>query len=525
VVVTGGKRFHMIKKMLSLHLVFSLIFFSSFAQNPTSLPRSIPETEGVSSEGILQFILAVEQSKNEMHSFIFLRHGKVIAEGWWNPYKPDLKHALYSLSKTFTSTAIGFAVSENLLKLTDKVISFFPNDLPDTVSPYLAGLTIRDVLIMSDGQDPDPTRIIGTQSKNWVRAFLKTPIVKKPGTAFLYNSMGTFMLSAIIQKVTGQRVINYLKPRLFDPLGIVGMDWEENLLGVNTGGWGLRLKTEDIAKMGLLYLQKGMWNGTQIIPAAWIEEATTLKIIQHPELIQAKKDSSDWEQGYGYQIWRCRYQAYRGDGAFGQYMIVMPEQDAVIAIQSETPDMQDELNLVWKYLLPSIKKGKLSSDQKSQYALKAKLSSLAIPIESGSYSSFTTNKNLNKTFILEPNDFQIGSVVIQIKDSSCHLVLNTPTDVYNLYFNAGSWKSAQTNKPGPSSLGAAKENFAILSPYKVDGNFYWKDDQTLVLVLRYVESPHTQTTTFHFEPQKTSIDIENSFNYGKDKTVLNGVLK
>ncbi len=238
--------------------------FSLFGQNSVSLPRSTPEAEGVSSAGIIGFIDAIGNSKNELHSFMILRHGKVIAEGWWDPLNPSLRHTLYSASKTFTSTAVGFAVSENRLKLTDKVISFFPNDLPDSISPNLAALTVRDVLIMSDGQFPEPSAVAAT-SKNWVKGFLATPIVNKPGTVFLYNSMGTFMLSAIVQKATGQKVIDYLKPRLFDPLGISGMDWEENLMSINTGGWGLRVKTEDMAKLGQLYLQKGVWNGNQII--------------------------------------------------------------------------------------------------------------------------------------------------------------------------------------------------------------------------------------------------------------------
>ena len=336
-------------------LFFLFISFSSMAQTGTPLPRSTPEAEGVSSSAILKFINAVEKSKNELHSFMILRHGKVIAEGWWDPYKPSLRHTLYSATKTFTSTAVGFAVSENKLKLSDKVISFFPNDLPVTISANLDALTVKDVLIMSDGMDPEPSALAG-KSKNWVKAFLTTPIVFKPGTVFLYNSIGTFMLSAIVQKVTGQKVIDYLKPRLFDPLGISGMDWEENLMSVNTGGWGLRVKTEDMAKLGQLYLQKGVWNGTQLIPASWIEEATTAKIIQHPTMPQSKKDSNDWEQGYGYQIWRSRHHSYRADGAFGQYILVLPELDAVIAIQEETPSMQDELNLVWDYLLPAFKK-------------------------------------------------------------------------------------------------------------------------------------------------------------------------
>jgi CubicO group peptidase (beta-lactamase class C family) len=513
------------KSFLILALLISSVSSRSlFAQNSTSLPRSTPEAEGVSSAGIIRFIDAAEKSKNELHSFIILRHGKVIAEGWWDPYKSTLRHTLYSASKTFTSTAIGFAVTENKLKLTDKVISFFPNELPDPVSPNLAALTVQDVLMMSDGQDPEPSSLAGT-SKNWVKAFLATPIVNKPGSVFLYNSMGTFMLSAIVQKVTGQKVLDYLKPRLFDPLGISGMDWEENLMSVNTGGWGLRVKTEDMAKLGQLYLQKGIWNGTQIIPASWIEEASTEKIIQHPMLAQSKKDSSDWEQGYCYQIWRCRHNAYRADGAFGQFIIVIPDQDVVIAIQAETPNMQNEINLVWDYLLPAIKKNKIPADEKALYALKAKLSTLAIKPNAGSFTSFTANKNLNKYFILEPNANQIGSITIQISDSICHFIMNTGVDTYNLYYGAGYWKTGQTNKPGPSLVSAAKENWALLSPYKIASNFYWKDDQTLVMEMRYIESPHTEITTCHFDGSKITVDIERSFDYGSKKTVLTGVLK
>jgi hypothetical protein len=503
------------------------LFFSTFlpAQNSSSLPHSSPEAEGVSSSGILHFIEAVEKSRNELHSFIFLRHGKVIAEGWWDPYKPSLRQSLYSTSKTFTSTAVGLAISEGKLKLTDKVISFFPSDLPDTVSSRLAVLTVRDLLMMADGMDPDPSFSIASKNRNWVKGFLATPIRYQPGSVFLYNSMGTFMLSAIVQKVTGQKLVDYLKPRLFDPLGIQGMDWEENLMGTNTGGWGLRLKTEDMAKVGQLYLQKGNWNGTQILPAAWIEEATTEKIIQHPALSQAAKDTSDWEQGYGYQIWRCRHHAYRADGAFGQYIVVFPELDAVLAIQAETPNMQNELNLVWDYLLPSIKKNKLPEDQKSQIALKVKLATLALQPAIGSLTSLANNKQTDKTFILDPNANQIGSAVLDIRDSVCHLVLNTGSDTYNLYFGAGKWKFGQTNMPGPSLVGAAKENFALLSPYKVAGNFFWKDDQTLVMQLRYLESPHMETITMHTEGKKLTMVIEYSFNYGGNKMELTGTQK
>jgi CubicO group peptidase (beta-lactamase class C family) len=505
-------------------LVLIVVSLSAAAQTGSSLPRSTPEAEGVSSADILKFINAVEKSKNELHSVMILRHGKVIAEGWWNPYKPSLRHSLYSASKTFTSTAVGFAVSENKLKLSDKVISFFPHDLPDSVSANLSALTIRDMLIMSDGMDPEPSQV-PRKSKNWVKGFLVTPVVNKPGTVFLYNSIGTFMLSAIVQKVTGQKVIDYLKPRLFDPLGISGMDWEENLMGTNTGGWGLRIKTEDMAKLGQLYLQKGLWNGNQIIPSSWIEEATTAKIIRHPDLPQSQKDSSDWEQGYGYQIWRSRHHSYRADGAFGQFILVWPGLDAVIAITEETPSMQDELNLVWNYLLPAFKNDKLPEDQKSEIALKAKLSTLALVPESGSLTTLRTNKNLIKYFVLEPNENNIKSISIQIRDSICHFILNSGADTYDLYYGAGSWKTGQTNKPGPYSVSDAMENWAILSPYKVAGNFYWKDDQTLVMQMRYIESPHTETFTCHFDGKNITVDIERSLDFGSKKSIMTGVQK
>src|ERR1700754_574276 len=292
------------------------LFFNStlYAQKTSPFPIGVPEAEGVSAAGIDSFLNAASHSKHEFHSFMFLRHGKLIAQGWWSPYKPTLRHSLYSCSKSFTSTAIGFAVSEKRLSVNDKVISFFPGSLPDTIKPYLAALTVKDLLTMSVGQAADPTFAIASKEDDWIKSFLALPIAHKPGSVFLYNSMATFMLSAIIQKVTGQKVVEYLKPRLFDPLAIKGIDWEINKQGINTGGWGLRVKTEDMAKLGQLYLQKGVWNGKQVLPKEWVEEATTFKIDQAPGVAQSKRDSSDWMQGYFYQFWRCRHNAFRADG-------------------------------------------------------------------------------------------------------------------------------------------------------------------------------------------------------------------
>jgi CubicO group peptidase (beta-lactamase class C family) len=515
------------KLIISAWLFFLLLNACVNKEITTDLPRSIPEDEGVSSRGIINFLDAVSKSKNELHSIMFLRHGKVIAEGWWNPYRADLKHTLYSTSKSFTSTAVGFAVSEKLLSVDDKVISFFPEYLPDTVSPYLSELTVKDVLMMSDGQAPDPTFSVITRDSNWVKSFLALPIMHKPGTTFLYNSLGTYMLSAIVQKVTGQKIIDYLKPRLFDPLGIEGMDWEVDPRGINTGGWGLRLKTEDLAKFGQLYLQKGKWNDKQILPATWVEEATTFKIQQGSDWLPPNTvvSESDWAQGYCYQFWRCRHNAYRGDGAYGQYIIVMPEKDAVIAITSETANMQDEINLVWNYLLPAISADKLPTDEKSYLSLEQKLSLLALPLPEISPASSLENNVTDKVYAADSGKWPMDSLSFGFKENICNVTIYKDTSIYNLAFGSSAWLIGETTLKGPSLTSSAKANFAGLPPMAVAGIYRWKNEKTLELILRYIESPHTETILYRFDKDNISADIKFSTSQDNAVPLFKGVRK
>ena len=362
--------------------------FSAESAAPLHLPRSTPEEQGVSSAGLLAFLEAVAKSEYEFHSFMMARHGQVIAEGWWKPHAPDRNHVLHSLSKSFTSTAVGFAVSEGKLSVEDPVISFFSDDLPAEISPNLKALRVKHLLTMSVGQDEDSLPHL-TKEKNWVKAFLALPIDFEPGTEFLYNTGASYMLSAIVQHVTGQRIFDYLRPRLFEPLGIQGMTWSTCPRGINAGGFGLSMQTEGLVKFGQFYLQQGRWLRRQILPAAWVQEATTFKIQPPPHLGESLDDlkkRSDWHQGYCYQFWRCRHDAFRGDGKDGQFMIVMPKQHAVVAITAHLGDMQGELNLVWDHLLPAIHPAALPPDQPAQAQLQARLSSLALPPSPGASS-------------------------------------------------------------------------------------------------------------------------------------------
>lgn len=327
-----------------------------------SLPRATPSKSF--TKAINNYWKAVDKAGQDVYSLMVLQHGKVLAEHWRGEATPDKPHVMNSVSKTFTATAIGFAVSEGKLRVTDKVISFFPEELPSPLSSGFDELEIRHLLTMSAGQEKDPE--LSVQSNNhqsWVKKYFSTPIVNKPGTQFRYSSAATYMLSAIIQKVTGEKLVDYLYPRLFRPLGITNAIWTESPQGINIGGWGLFIKTEDMAKMGQFILQKGMWEGKQLLPETWIEQATSSQIASLPagvtneQIIERgmSKKTSDWLQGYGYQMWRCRHNAVRADGARGQFIIIIPDKDAVIVITANEDNMQEEINLVWKYILPALK--------------------------------------------------------------------------------------------------------------------------------------------------------------------------
>jgi acetyl esterase/lipase len=277
---------------------------------------------------------------------------------------------LWSLSKSFTSTAVGLAVVEGKLSVDDPVLKFFPEDAPAKPSENLKAMRVRDLLTMSTGHE---TEAQFATNKPWVQSFLAQPVPYKPGTHFLYNTPGTYMLSAIVQKVTGQTVLDYLRPRLFEPLGIENPQWDSSPQGITLGGWGLKIRTEDIAKFGQLYLQKGKWNDKQLVPTAWIEQATAKQVSNGSD------PTKDWDQGYGFLFWRCRHGAYRGDGANGQFCIVLPQQDAVIAITADTRDMQGELNLVWDKLLGAFHASPLPANVDEEAKLKQALTNLAVP--------------------------------------------------------------------------------------------------------------------------------------------------
>lgn len=477
---------------------FSLWIPQVFAEETSlQLARSTPEAQGVAAKGILDFIDAVEREKFELHSFMMLRHGKVIAEGWWKPYGPEFVHTMYSMSKSFTSTAVGFAVTEGKLNVEDKVVSFFADDLPATISENLAAMRVKDLLTMSTGHEKEPTQVC-VKSEDWARTFLAQNIAHKPGTQFMYNSVATYMCSAIVQRLTHQTVLDYLTPRLLAPLGIKGMKWETCPHGINTGGWGLSIQTEGLAKFGQFLLQKGMWNGEQLLPAAWVEEATRFHI-QQPggDKKDRPKAQNDWLQGYGYQFWRCQGSGFRGDGAFGQFTIVLPEQEAVIVMTSENKNMQGQLDLVWKHLLPAI------GSKEPQVADLSRLKTLALVPQQGSKTSPAA---VSKKFKLESNGLGLKEASFGFDDNGCTFT----ADNHTITCGVGTWLRGVATFPGtPPRLisgGMPKQP----APSKIAASTAWKDERTLVMQWRYYETPHSDVVTCVFDGDNVTISFLNS---------------
>ncbi len=360
-------RFRFMRFAVCIASVVWLMAASGVQAQDKALPRATPESQGVSSAAILDFLETADRTVNSMHSVMIVRHGKVIAEAWWSPESPDKPHVLWSLSKSFCSTGVGLAVAEGKLSVDDPVLKFFPDEAPAQPSQNLKGMRVRDLLTMSTGHQNE---VALRETKTWTKAFLAHDVPHKPGAHFCYNTPATYMQSAIVKKVTGENLVDYLKPRLFDPLGIDAPKWDASPEGISLGGYGLYLKTEDIAKFGQLYLQGGKWNGVQLIPSEWVEMATSKQVSNGSD------PSRDWDQGYGFQFWRCRHGAFRGDGKDGQFCIVMPNQDVVVAITANTGDMQAELNVVWDKLLPALGESPLSEDPSGVAKLKAFTESL-----------------------------------------------------------------------------------------------------------------------------------------------------
>jgi hypothetical protein len=315
-----------------------------------------------------------------------------------------------------------------------------------------------------------------------------------PGTHFVYNSAATYMCSAILQKVTGQTLMDFLTPRLFKPLGIQGAWWESDPRGINVGGWGLNITTEHIAKFGQFFLQKGVWQGQQLLAEAWVDEATRKQVDNSAE------PNPDWKQGYGYQFWRCRHNAYRGDGAFGQYCIVMPDQDAVIAITSGVDDMQAVLNKIWEHLLPAMQPAPLPADDASHDELQHIMNSLSIPVHAGAQTSALIHEVNGKTYRLAPNPQRIESMRLTFDGDLATVAFVDRTGEHTMPIGLGRWAEGELEL-------MAGAHMRFRKPLRYAGSGAWQNEHTFAAHLVCIETPFIPRLTCTFEGDEARLDL------------------
>ncbi|NLN46845.1 MAG: beta-lactamase family protein [Clostridiaceae bacterium] len=488
-------------------------------QEAPPLLRATPESQGIRSGAIAALYRDLDRALElEPHSFLMLRHGRVVAESHWSPYRPDVPQTLYSLSKSLVSTAVGLAVSDGVLDLDETaaaILGFRPSDEREKYDRRVLGITLRHLLTMTSGTSFNEA--LSLFNEDWVQTFFTSPLLFDPGTEFRYNSMNTYLLSAALRRRTGRGLLAFLADRVFRPIGISSAHWDLCPKGIEKGGWGLSLTTESMARIGQLYLQNGVWGDgeeqTRVLPEAWIREAVT-------PWAYAKRDRNDPGYGYGYQIWRCaRPGAYEFNGAFGQYVIVAPDLDLVIAMTSANgqsfPDSPAE-RILWKHLdAPDtmVQTGSLPEDPKALSVLRAMEASHALhpsdlsprPLEEASFHNRMYRMDRNRAGLL-PSVIQtvyanfsrgIDTAVFLFDDpdaDECRLVLSEGNDLNTLPIGLDGHP-----RYGTVSIGGQLLQVGTTGRWSVDH----RDHRVLMVRVAFIETPDTRIIRCAFRPDGT----------------------
>ncbi len=437
------------------------------------IPRSAPEAQGVRSEDVARLFKSIEEKGYEVHGMMVIRNDHVIAEHWWDPYREDIQHPLYSATKTFTAAAIGFAVQEGLLKTSDKVASFFPDLLPDKAPQELESLTVEHLLTMSAGHRS--TSYPGSGDEQ-IRAFLAMDYAHKPGTSFAYNITCSHVLSCILTRVSGLTESEYLKTRLFDPLGIEDVVWEMDADGRSMGNGGSHMKTSDMAKFGIFLKNGGVWNGRRLLGGEWIEAMTTPHIFQNPEKSEEEKAKDDGSQGYGYQTWMGRHDSWRAIGGCNQLIMVIPAKNLIVAVQSNVRDEAGFNSLIYEF---SDRMEDTPLPPAEGFDLRKELNCYEtrrpVPENKDEYSV----KSKVLRYSLDANDFGISGLWLRFNcEGDLHLTIETAGAIHNIPFGLDSWEYGSTDRTLFS--GGFGYNMPLdVTPYRTAGICSWTGEGVL----------------------------------------------
>lgn len=490
--------------------------------NRKEFMRVTPESVGIDSGDIEWLLDRLESGFTEPHGLMIMRHGKICAEGWWNPYAPGIRHGLQSHSKTYAATAIGIAYTEGIVKLDERIIDIFPEYAPEQPSENLKRLTVHDVLCMGCGMDEMPMA-----TEHWIRDFLHTPVNHTPGTTYMYNSVGSSILSAIIVKKTGMSMHEYLKPRLYDKIGIFSDNhrWMKMPDGCEVGGGGLFATTEDNLRLMKLYADGGVWEGERILDDEYVKRATTL---QNESATEAKNNplAKDNFVGYGYQIWMCRPNGvYRADGAMGQFTIVVPDKDMIIAITENASGAhwaQTTLDVMWEFLERIENHPAKEENTEKSECLKNSMGRLALPNpKCAPYSPIAANIEGRQWRVID-GDFYMEDVGVAQHMSGCELP--QPIDVFCFHFTSDEIVMDWENREEKERLviatdGSRRHNTLpgrLISQVLLSGA--WISENKLEVKARYIETCKEETLLFTFEEKKLKI-TNSTIEFGMQKEI------
>lgn len=430
---------------------------------PVLLPRSTPAASGVSSRAIAATLDRIERHPVECHSIMVVRHGHVVAEGWWAPYSAGRPHLLYSLTKSFTSVAVGLAIADGLLSLDDRVVDVLPDHVPAGVSKQARRITVHHLLSMTSGHPADSLgEAWQLEPDNLVKGFLRVPFAYPEGTRHTYDNATTGVLARMVERVTGRGLPELLDERLFAPMGVGHAEWDRLASGAAFGFHGLHLTTEAVAAFGELLLREGRWQDRQLVPRDWVRLATR----RHAETLPAAVGGgdADWLRGYGYQFWRSRH-GFFGDGSYGQECLVVPEHDLVVVLTGASIRVQPILDAIWECLLPGLDHAATAREDE---IVAARLRRLSLPAVAGGAG---------------PGRSAVAKIDISAEDSP--LPRDTPVSVRPV---DGGWLLGL----GPSLTveaghGVRRESAPLGRPIVASGA--WQGD-TFVADLTVITTPH-----------------------------------
>lgn len=466
------------------------------------LPLISPEEAGIPSSAIVEFLEAVEKKRVCLHSFMLIRGGKIAYEANWAPITPDFLHRMYSVSKSFVSVGIGFMVDEGRITLDDRIIDYYPEKAPANPHPYMARTTIRDLLKMSSIHDMQPYD--GAKDLDWISCFFDTEPTHLPGTVFMYDTMGTVLCCALIERLTGMTLLEYLRPRLLDQIGFSEDAWcVKTPCGYSWAGSGIMCTARDLAKFALTCMNDGQFEGVQLIPRDYIREATSYQI-------DNRVNNVSIQCGYGYQFWRMPENGFACVGMGSQLAICLPDRDLMFVTTGDTQEFEGHqytaYELFYDILLPAVSDGSVGVDAKAVARLKELTATRSIQTTAGLTSSPCASKFSGKTFIMDKNALGFKKLRFDFAGNEGRMTYETGRGNHEISFGFGKQvigKFPETHYSG-----------AQISVPKGDGYRYaasaaWDTADSLMLYC-YIIDDYFGTLKMNFSFREDSVTLTSS---------------